>query len=123
MTYGYVVYKIFDTSSEAEVMSDRKWSACLVHIKRPFIIALEEDYDTAMAFIKPITEIFAKEYEFKELGLKGNDRLIARVGKGGICNLQNQIKSMKDEYNVVGYKICGEELKRPSNMPRPNGLR
>lgn len=111
-TDGYVVYKTFDTGTDTEGSSDRKRSACLVHIRRPFVVAMDEDYEKAMSFINPITEIFAREYEFKQAGLKGKDRLIARLGESGIRDLLNQIKEMIDRYDAVGYETCGEKLKK-----------
>lgn len=72
-TGGYVCYKVFDMTDEelAKLESPprggvKKRSACLVHIRRLFVNALEENYDEAMWFIDRIGMVFAKEHCFKE---------------------------------------------------------
>lgn len=85
-TDGYACYKIWDCPDEGEKGEtnnpNRKRSACLVHIRRPLVKALGENFNAALWFIDLISMIFSKEYSFKTQGLKGFDRWIARRKPG-----------------------------------------
>lgn len=123
-TDGYVCYRVFDTSDdEMEHAEDppkgkRKRSACLVHIRRPFVYALEENCDEAMWFIEMMAKIFAKEHSFKVQGLSNEERYIARLKNGSTADLMQLIENRLDEYALSDDAGCGELLKKALRYAR-----
>jgi len=115
-TDGYACYKLWDMDDEAQssdsVQPMKKRSACLVHIRRPFVKALMENYDSAMWFIEVISKIFSQEYLFKQQNLTGTARWIARHRKGSVSDLMKLIEVRLCSYKENNYIGCGELLKK-----------
>lgn len=121
---GYVCYKVFDVTDEelAEMENPpdgiKKRSARLVHIRRLFVNALEENFEEAMWFIDRMGMIFAKEHLFKEQGLSGNERYVARLKPGGTADLMKSIEDRLAEYAWSDDAGCGELLKKALRYAR-----
>ena len=124
-TDGYVCYKVFDTSDEELAKLEgqlpegvKKRSACLVHIRRLFVNALEENYDKSMWFIERIGLIFSKEYSFKEQKLSSNERYVARLKSGSTVDLMKTIEDKLADYALSDDAGCGELLKKALRYAR-----
>ncbi len=123
-TDGYVCYKVFDVTDKelAEKKSPpngiKKRSACLVHIRRLFVNALEENFEEAMWFIDRMGMIFAKEHTFKERKLSSNDRYEARLKPGSTAELMKSIEDRLAEYAWSDDAGCGELLKKALRYAR-----
>ncbi len=123
-TDGYVCYKVFDTTDEelAEKGSPpdgiKKRSACLVHIRRLFVNALEENLEEAMWFIDRMGMIFAKEHTFKVQGLSGDERYVARLKSGSTADLMKSIEDRLAEYALSDDAGCGGLLKKALRYAR-----
>ena len=123
-TDGYVCYKVFDVTDEelAEMENPpdgiKKRSACLVHIRRLFVNALEENFEEVMWFIDRMGMIFAKEHMFKEQGLLGNERYVARLKPGSTADLMKSIEDRLAEYAWSDDAGCGELLKKAQRYAR-----
>lgn len=87
-------------------------SACLVHIRRQFVNALEENYEEAMWFIERMGIIFAKEHIFKWQKLKSCERYIARLKPGSVAELMKSIEDRLADYALSDDAGCGELLKK-----------
>jgi len=115
-TDGYACYKVWDmpdtmntVPSETDI---RKRSACLVHIRRPFVKSLQENYDESMWFIEVMAKIFALEHSYKEKGITGNDRWIERRKSGGVMDLMRLIETKLNCYRDNDFLGCGELFKK-----------
>ncbi len=123
-TDGYVCYKVFDMTDEELAKKEtppdgiKKRSACLVHIRRLFVNALEENFEEAMWFIDRMGMIFAKEHIFKGQGLSGNDRYEARLKPGGTADMMKSIEDRLAEYALSNDAGCGELLKKALRYAR-----
>ncbi len=123
-TDGYVCYKVFDVTDKelAEMKAPpedvRKRSACLVHIRRLFVNALEENFEESMWFIDRMGMIFAKEHMFKVQRLSGYDRYLARLKPGGTADLMKSIEDRLAEYALSDDAGCGELLKKALRYAR-----
>ena len=123
-TDGYVCYKVFDMTDEELAKKEtppdgiKKRSACLVHIRRLFVNALEENFEEAMWFIDRMGMIFAKEHIFKGQGLSGNDRYEARLKAGGTADMMKSIEDRLAEYALSNDAGCGELLKKALRYAR-----
>lgn len=124
-TDGYVCYKVFDMTDEelAKLESPppegiKKRSACLVHIRRLFVNALEENFDEAMWFIDRMGMIFAKEHIFKEQKLTGDERYLARLKPGSTADLMKSIEERLAEYALSDDVGCGELLRKALRYAR-----
>lgn len=124
-TDGYVCYKVFDITDDelARLQSPppdgiKKRSACLVHIRRLFVNALEENFEEAMWFIDRMGMIFAREHIFKEQGVTGYDRYIARLKPGSTADLMRSIEDRLAEYALSDDAGCGELLKKALRYAR-----
>ena len=116
-TDGYACYKIWDTPDDGSRAADttdtgKKRAACLVHIRRPFVKSLQEDFDASMWFIDVIAKIFSKEHEFKEKNLKGQERWVARRKPGSVMDLMQLIEDKLNWYRENDFIGCGEALKK-----------
>jgi len=111
-TDGYACYKLWDMPDVADMSSSetdiRKRSACLVHIRRPFVKSLQENYDESMWFIEVMSNIFALEHSYKEKGLTGTARWIERRKTGGVMDLMGLIETKLNCYRDNGFVGCGE---------------
>lgn len=124
-TDGYVCYKVFDMTDEelAKLESPphggvKKRSACLVHIRRLFVNALEENYDEAMWFIDRIGMVFAKEHCFKEQNMTSAERYVARLKPGSTADLMRSIEDRLADYALSDDAGCGELLKKAMRYAR-----
>ena len=124
-TDGYVCYKVFDKTDEELAESEtqppegiKKRSACLVHIRRQFVNALEENYEEAMWFIERMGMIFAKEHIFKGQKLKSYERYIARLKPGSVADLMKSIEDRLADYALSDDAGCGELLKKALRYAR-----
>ncbi len=123
-TDGYICYKVFDTSDgddageEGPPAVERWRSACLVHIRRLFVFALEEDYEKAMWFIERMALIFAKEYSFRVQKLTNEERLAARLKPGSTEALMKSIEDKLDEYAQSDDVGCGELMRKALRYAR-----
>ena len=124
-TDGYVCYKVFDITDEdlAKLESPppegvKKRSACLVHIRRLFVNALEENFDEAMWFIDRMGMIFAKEHGFKEQTLTSIERYTARLKPGSTADLMQSIEDRLADYSLSDDAGCGELLKKALRYAR-----
>ena len=124
-TDGYICYKVFDTTDEelANLESPppegiKKRSACLVHIRRLFVNALEENFDEAMWFIDRMGMIFAKEHSFKERKLTSDERYMARLKPGSTADLMKSIEERLAEYALSDDAGCGELLRKALRYAR-----
>lgn len=115
-TDGYCVYKIYDDGDSPAPpdgsAKTRKRVSCLVHIRRPIVDALQEDFEGAYWFIERIMLIFSLEHQFKLQGLSGEDRRIARLRNGSVADLMGQIEARLKEYESSGYAGCGELMRK-----------
>ena len=124
-TDGYICYKVFDITDEelAKLESPppegiKKRSACLVHIRRLFVNALEENFDEAMWFIDRIGMIFAKEHCFKEQKLTNDERYLARLKPGSTADLMKSIEERLAEYALSDDAGFGELLRKALRYAR-----
>lgn len=124
-TGGYVCYKVFDMTDEelAKLESPprggvKKRSACLVHIRRLFVNALEENYDEAMWFIDRTGMVFAKEHCFKEQDMTSAERYVARLKPGSTADLMRSIEDRLADYALSDDAGCGELLKKAMRYAR-----
>ena len=124
-TDGYICYKVFDMTDEelAKLESPppegvKKRSACLVHIRRLFVNALEENFDEAMWFIDRMGMIFAKEHCFKEQKLTNNERYLARLKPGSTADLMMSIEERLADYALSDDAGCGELLRKALRYAR-----
>ena len=123
-TDGYICYKVFDTvdgdsgETEASPQGERKRSACLVHIRRLFVNAIEEDYEKAMWFIDRMALIFAKEHSFKTQNLTNEERLAARLKPGSTEAIMKSIEDKLDEYAESDDVGCGELMRKALRYAR-----
>ena len=124
-TDGYVCYKVFDMTDEelAKLESPppegiKKRSACLVHIRRLFVNALEENFDEAMWFIDRMGMIFAKEHCFKEQKLTNDERYLARLKPGSTADLMKSVEERLAEYALSDDAGCGELLRKALRYAR-----
>lgn len=124
-TDGYVCYKVFDKTDKELAESEtqppegiKKRSACLVHIRRQFVNALEENYEEAMWFIERMGMIFAKEHIFKGQKLKSYERYIARLKPGSVADLMKSIEDRLADYALSDDAGCGELLKKALRYAR-----
>lgn len=124
-TDGYVCYKVFDMTDEelAKLESPprggvKKRSACLVHIRRLFVNALEENYDEAMWFIDRTGMVFAKEHCFKEQDMTSAERYVARLKPGSTADLMRSIEDRLADYALSDDAGCGELLKKAMRYAR-----
>ena len=116
---------MFDTTDEelAKLESPppegiKKRSACLVHIRRLFVNALEENFDEAMWFIDRMGMIFAKEHCFKEQKLTNDERYLARLKPGSTADLMKSIEERLAEYALSDDAGCGELLRKALRYAR-----
>lgn len=96
----------------------KKRSACLVHIRRLFVNALEENFDEAMWFIDRMGMIFAKEHIFKEQKLTGDERYLARLKPGSTADLMRSIEERLADYALSDDAGCGELLRKALRYAR-----
>lgn len=114
-TDGYCVYKIWDDGTKPESEKSgkfRKRVSCLVHIRRPIVDALQEDFEGAYWFIERMMLIFSLEHQFNQQGLTGDDRKIARLRNGSVADLMKQIEDRLKEYESSDYEGCGEQMRK-----------
>lgn len=124
-TDGYICYKVFDITDEelAKLESPppegiKKRSACLVHIRRLFVNALEENFDEAMWFIDRMGMIFAKEHCFKEQKLTNDERYLARLKPGSTAELMKSVEDRLADYALSDDAGCGELLRKALRYAR-----
>lgn len=124
-TDGYVCYKVFDKTDEELAESEvqppegiKKRSACLVHIRRQFVNALEENFEEAMWFIERMGMIFAKEHSFKEQKLENHERYVARLKPGSTSDLMKSIEDRLADYALSDDAGCGELLRKALRYAR-----
>lgn len=124
-TDGYVCYKVFDKTDEELAKAEaqpqggvKKRSACLAHIRRQFVNALEENYEEAMWFIDRMGMIFAKEHSFKEQKLENHERYVARLKPGSVADLMKSIEDRLADYALSDDAGCSELLRKALRYAR-----
>lgn len=115
-TDGYACYKLWDTPDSGETKEPatdmKKRSACLVHIRRPFVKSLQENYDGSMWFIDVMSVIFSLEHGYKQKGLTGTARWIERRKPGGVMELMGLIETRLNCYKENDFTGCGELFRK-----------
>jgi len=111
-TDGYVVYKVLEIGPDADGKGGRVRTACLVHIRRYFVMAIEEDPQAALELLYEINRIFVLERGFKEQGLSPEDRSIRRRANGSVADILKGIKRKLDSYEASGYAGLGELMRK-----------
>lgn len=111
-TDGYVVYKIYEKNAHSRKVR----CACLTHIRRYFVEALEENRLWAMWFIEEIGKLFAIEYECKRRRLTPQERLKERLQSSRHIMIKIEIRL--EYFFNQGYKDCGQLMKRALKYAR-----
>ena len=107
-TDGYVVYKVINDSDQFNCQR----SACMTHIRRPFVDALEENRIEAKWFIDEMGKSFGIEYECKLRGLSNEERLVERLKKGSTKAIMEGIRTRLEKYRDNNYLGLGDLMKK-----------
>lgn len=102
---------IYEHGSHPEdAASERKRSACLVHIRRYFVDALTDDYRLAMWLIDEISKMFTIKCECCKSGKTGAARLVERLKAGNTADIMSRIEPKLLELRDTSQTGCGERL-------------
>lgn len=107
---GYVVYKAYD----GEKNPNQIRIACLTHIRRNFVNAIEENRQLAYWFIDEIAKLFGLEYEYKKNNYSPERILDERKADrpGSTKNIMAGIKDRLENFKAMGYASCGQLMKK-----------
>lgn len=100
---GYVVYKALDDDIKNP---GHHRSACLVHIRRGFVDAIDENRQVCSWFIDLIGRMFAWEYEYKKEGLSADE--IRRRRLKDLQPLMSMMEKKLEQYAKSGYRRLGK---------------
>jgi len=109
-TDGYVVYKAYD----GEDTPNQTRIACLTHIRRNFVNAIEENRQLAWWFIDEIAKLFGLEYEYKKNGYSAERILKERNADhpGSTKSIMTRIRERLEQFKATGYPNCGQLTKK-----------
>lgn len=109
-TDGYVVYKAYDGKSDSQQIR----IACLTHIRRNFVNAIEENRPLAYWFIDEIARLFGLEYEYKKKKYTAEQILRERNAdrQGSTKNIMAGIRERLESFKASGYAGCGQLMKK-----------
>ena len=109
-TDGYVVYKAYDGKED----SRQTRIACLTHIRRNFVNAIEENRPLAYWFIDEIAKLFGLEYEYKKKKYSAEKILTERNAdrQGSTKHIMAGIRERLESFKASGYAGCGQLMKK-----------